>query len=627
MQTFTRKSSKQRGSRRLKALGVVTIVALVGCANSGDDSSPQVEAEPLDVASTEVPRTTAPPAATTPPGPLSGSRENDDDLDIFSLPLPRTSVDRPDDSDLPSVKVLYVVPTWAKDRERDLHGDIAKHVFAQNEWLASQNGGFGVRLDTFNGALDIGFASLDVSKETWSSWFDENLAPAAEALRQLGWPIASGESSNGDDLYYVVWEAFAGNYKKTGQGSGTCRPTIDAMNAGYRMVGITTTMLDGSNCSLNTSRFPFHLDHRSQQEWFGRGNTPFIDHTIQVMRELPSCSHSESPRDGELYVVPGTNSQPEVRGGFIRDLLPAHDPLAIQMQWADENSPPTLDPDHWVHFHITDDRLARTSCNSDASRHPMWDDKPFDRQGYRTLLRSSYDRPDDFDGPQVHVVYAVKNGTPDRQFDTNGLIERSIEHMDRWLFEESGGTGIRFDTYQERLDVTYFPIPTRVTDPTGRDCGGPPCPNETELLDHFKATGKYVEGKQYLFFYDGGITYTGAPGLCGGSVMGRASFVNLDHAIGKTCSFIPWFSPETTEWSIGLLMLHELFHALGAVCDSPTRHSFDSTDLMYGSAGDGSKLDPGRDDYWGNSNGRCPDLSKSPLFTEKSAPFDSPFPQ
>jgi hypothetical protein len=561
-----------------------------------------------------------------PPPPLSGARENDDDLTTLVAPLLRSTVDRPDDSNQPSIKVLYVVPTWATDRKRDTNGEIARHVFAQNEWLASQNGGFGVRLDTFNGALDIGFARLDVSKETWASWFDQNLAPAAEALRRLGWPIGSGPGSNGGDLYYVVWEAFAGNYKKTGQGAGTCRPTIDAQNAGYRMVGIATAMLDGSSCPLKVDRFPFHADPKAQRDWFGQGSTSFVDHAMQLMRALPDCPWIESPRDGETHVVPGGSGVPEIRGGFIRDLLPPHDPLAIRMPSATGATRPALDPDHWTYFHITTDRLARNTCNSDASRHPLWNDKPFDRNAYRTLLRSSYDRPDEISGPQVHVVYAVKNGTTDRQFDTNGLIERSIEHMDRWLFEQSGGTGIRFDTYRGRLDVTYFPVPISATLATGRTCSGPPCPSETDLLNAYKSAGKYVEGKQYLFFYDGGITYTGGPGLCGGSVRGAASFVNLDHAVGRTCSFIPWFGAKTSDWSVGLLMLHEMFHGLGAVCSSPTGHSPDPKDLMYGGAGSGSLLDPGKDEYWGNTNGRCPDLSKSPLFTKKSKPFDSPFP-
>lgn len=555
----------------------------------------------------------------------NGSRENDDDLRAFTTPLARTTVDRPDDSDLPSVKVLYVVPTWARDRQRDTNGEIARHIFAQNEWLASQNGGFGVRLDTFNGALDIGYVSLDVTKDEWASWFDQDLGPAADELRRLGWPIGKIPADNGGDLYYVVWEAFAGNYKRTGAGAGTCRPTIDGSNSRNRMVGFAVAMADGTPCPMSSQRFPFHANPATQRNWF-QGNTSFVDHTMQLMRGLPDCGLTESPRDGEMVVIPGTNGSSEIRGGFIRDLIPAHDPLAYRMSEADPMARPALDSDHWVYFHITNDKLARTSCNSDASRHPMWDNKPFDRQGYRTLLRSSYDRPDDITGPQVHVVYAVKNGTPDRQFDTNGLIERSIEHMDRWLFEQSGGTGIRFDTYNGRLDVTYFPIPVGITSPAGRTCAGPPCPSETDLLNQYKATGKFVEGKQYLFFYDGGITYTGGPGLCGGSVKGAASFVNLDHAIGRTCSFIPWFGSKTSDWSVGLLMLHEMFHGLGAVCDSPTGHSPDPTDLMYAGAYNGSRLDPGRDQYWGNTNGRCPDLSKSPLFTKKSAPFDSPFP-
>ena len=567
------------------------------------------------------PKPTRPKPAAAKPVSALGLREHDDDFTTFTTPLPRTTVDRPDDSTEPSVKVLYVVPTWATDRQRDTNGEIARSIFAQNEWLASQNGGFGVRLDTFNGALDIGFVRLDVTKDVWASWFDVNLGPAVEMLQQLGWPVESIGESNGDELYYVIWEAFAGNYRLTGRGAGSCRPTIDPTNAGFLAGGIATSMLNGTPCPLKADRFPFRGDASAQRAWFGSGLTPFVDHSVQMMRGLPGCRRGESPRDGDPYFIPNDSGEIGTRRGFIRDLLPPHDPLAMRMPSVTDGSRPILDQDHWVYFHITNDRLARTDCNSDASRHPIWDNRPLDRNGYRTLLRSSYDRPDDFTGPQVHVIYAVKNRTADRQFDTNGLIERAIEHMDRWLFEQSGGIGVRFDTYQGRLDVTYFPVPADISSVNAPNCLAP-CPSEVDILNQYKAAGRFVEGKQYIVFYDGGIVYKSGPGLCGGSLSNSAgSFINLDHAIGRTCSSIPWFGFKTSDWSIGLLALHEMFHALGVVF-----HSSDPTDLMHGSAGNGSRLDPGRDDYWGNTSGPYPDLSKSPLFTLKASPFDSPFP-
>jgi hypothetical protein len=104
---------------------------------------------------------------------------------------------------------------------------------------------------------------------------------------------------------------------------------------------------------------------------------------------------------------------------------------------------------------------------------------------------------------------------------------------------------------------------------------------------------------------------------------GQASFINLDHAIGRTCSYIPWSSSTIDTWSIGLLSGHEVFHALGAVCGSGASntngHSSTPGDLMYAQAdGTGIRLDVGRDDYWGTGNS-C-DLSVHPIMTTAARP-------
>ncbi|MFM8016289.1 MAG: hypothetical protein ACKPCO_09535 [Actinomycetota bacterium] len=91
-----------------------------------------------------------------------------DEWRTFTTPLARSTSDRPNDRNEPAqVKVIYVVPSFSMDRRRDVSGEIARAVFAADEWWASQNGGFGLRYDTFRGALDVGFMTVDMTKQEW----------------------------------------------------------------------------------------------------------------------------------------------------------------------------------------------------------------------------------------------------------------------------------------------------------------------------------------------------------------------------------------------------------------------------------------------------------------------------
>ena len=66
------------------------------------------------------------------------------------------------------------------------------------------------------------------------------------------------------------------------------------------------------------------------------------------------------------------------------------------------------------------------------------------------------DMPDDISGRQVHVLYVVASNGVDRQFDTNGVISRSVASWQTWLRGQTGGRGIRLDTYQGELDITFM---------------------------------------------------------------------------------------------------------------------------------------------------------------------------
>lgn len=168
------------------------------------------------------------------------------EYDTFTKPLPRIIGDRPDDrGETTQVKFIYVVPKFATDRRRDVSGELARYAFETNEWLASQNGGYGLRFDTYQGALDVGYLTLDVTKDQWydifvpSDGWRNGLARLQQNLKDAGYPITVIGNLSANDavaknrvrsekLYMLFYEAARGTYSRTGAGFGLCWPTIDA---------------------------------------------------------------------------------------------------------------------------------------------------------------------------------------------------------------------------------------------------------------------------------------------------------------------------------------------------------------------------------------------------------------
>ncbi len=71
--------------------------------------------------------------------------------------LPRATVDRPDDLAGPQVHAFYVVPAGNDDRALDTDGTISSSVGNFEHWLQTQTGGRQLRVDTFQGKLDVTF--------------------------------------------------------------------------------------------------------------------------------------------------------------------------------------------------------------------------------------------------------------------------------------------------------------------------------------------------------------------------------------------------------------------------------------------------------------------------------------
>lgn len=83
---------------------------------------------------------------------------------------------------------------------------------------------------------------------------------------------------------------------------------------------------------------------------------------------------------------------------------------------------------------------------------------PVQNPVYAMSTRSLADRPDDFTGEQVHVVYAVPQGGTDQQLDVTSKIPYSLGAINRWL-ETQIGRKVKFDTFQGDLDIQFVQLP------------------------------------------------------------------------------------------------------------------------------------------------------------------------
>ena len=224
----------------------------------------------------------------------------------------------------------------------------------------------------------------------------------------------------------------------------------------------------------------------------------------------------------------------------------------------------------------------------------------------QALPRVTFDRPDDFAGPQVHVLYVVAADVADRGLDTDGEIAASVASWQGWLRGRTGGRGIRLDTYQGALDVTFFRLATT----SGAALPRPVLAISTELA----AAGFSAPDKIYAVYYDGASTFSCGDG---GAPYPSMYLTGSDSRSGTRCTGDFAVSPPGY-FDFGLL--HELVHSFGYVPScaphAASLHVNDSAyDLMWGGGPWASltemQLDVGHDDYFEAHIPDCPDLAGS----------------
>lgn len=123
-------------------------------------NAPTITDTPLQTA-TPAAIETAVPTFTSVPSPTAHSLDQ-----LADTILERSLEDRPDDAPgYFQVHVMYVIPHNAIDRKLDTNGSLNLSIAAIEDWLMGQTGGPRLRLDTYQGALDITFYKLQLTDQ------------------------------------------------------------------------------------------------------------------------------------------------------------------------------------------------------------------------------------------------------------------------------------------------------------------------------------------------------------------------------------------------------------------------------------------------------------------------------
>jgi len=231
----------------------------------------------------------------------------------------------------------------------------------------------------------------------------------------------------------------------------------------------------------------------------------------------------------------------------------------------------------------------------------------------RTLF-DQVDQPEEGEN-LVHLVYVLPSDGLDEKWDINGTIESIAASMQSWLRERSPVEGLRFDSIDGVLDITFVRLKASLTQISQAVVTSAP------LMEGLMEAGLDDPKKIYAAW----VPFAGRAGdlnpICG-------SQSDRDGVKFSFTFFERHDDPEPNHClSQDTIMLHEVFHALGAVSpcapnylgqssNLPKGHvNDDPNDLMYGGdeLGVMIELDKDRDDYFGHGLANCTDLADSPF--------------
>lgn len=138
----------------------------------------------------------------------------------------RMTVDQPDDSFSPQIHVMYILPNDGTDEQLDTNGTIKTSVRAFQNWITGQLGGRQLRLDTFQGDLDMTFVRLTQS--------DAELSSTGPFVRdQIEQELKAAGFDRSDKIYAVYY----GGGSTFACGGGAWPPTLPGNVAALYLKG------------------------------------------------------------------------------------------------------------------------------------------------------------------------------------------------------------------------------------------------------------------------------------------------------------------------------------------------------------------------------------------------------
>ena len=195
----------------------------------------------------------------------------------------------------------------------------------------------------------------------------------------------------------------------------------------------------------------------------------------------------------------------------------------------------------------------------------------------KALERTTIDRPDDEKKFQVHLVYVVPQGQPDKGLDTNGQIALWSELANDWLNSKISRELI-FDTYQGDLDVSYMRSKYTVSELPYDDAyqsDSSKFGTLEKLFREYSNQSKTLTGKSYFFVVQGELSTKFCGWAQGLSQVGL--MLISDRCWKDTSDDIGYLSGISN--ASGTLV-HELLHnfGVGHICKGNTDIMFSSVD-------------------------------------------------
>lgn len=522
--------------------------------------------------------------------------------------LPRTNVDRPGGNIL-DIKPLYITFKNGVDDRHDTEGLVATLVTNMADFFAEQHPGFEMRVDTYDGLPDIQHVELPVTREEFLANWNSSYGPLHTYLEQLGFDLNLNRAGDNVGNYEAVRRIYVGVVESvTGgrQGAGFLPGHNTAYCGGQVLLGggAMVYVRDAENKPCTSLHATLRYNGSTDQQY--------------------DFSHFRRIYDGDAL-----RSQTGCESTFVkafersanqRDeaLVKKNDPVYYP-QLGGKAPPWVMDEDRRFYLRIT---------NGPRAGDPCWDlaYSPFlmrmgSQVGQNDSIagRITVDRPDDTTAPQVKAYYVLAADSVDDRYDVAGHIAKQVTSANEWLFA-NGGKRVRWDTYRGDVDVQFVRLKKTEAelwmDPVdpSKKCRYQQCPSLETIVLEMEAAGVPVRNKITAVFFGGQRTFAshadspwcawGGWGKAGHVAMYLVSDMNLMTGGTRCSSMTDYTKPTNATNTVGLAMLHEIFHALGAVAfsgppngDGNGHIKNDSSDLMGGSQGI-VKLDPGNDDYW-----------------------------